>query len=126
MKITAKFIIDYIKSELNKMPQEIRSYGFEPPVPPIQIGDLTVSVQASKYHYCNPQRNYSEDPDIQWVAVEVGYPSKTPPDSFLEFQDGEVYASVPIGLVAEWLSKEYEMTQSRLLEVPDKCERKFE
>ncbi len=60
---------------------------------------LSLSVQASKYHYCSPRDDFGP-----WSQVEVGYPSATceslmpyaeSPDSPME----SVYGYVPIQIV---------------------------
>lgn len=63
----------------------------------------TLSVQASHYHYCAPRDNYGP-----YTAVEVGYPTATPPESWAKYADGEypasVYGYVPVELVREFVA----------------------
>lgn len=70
---------------------------------PIQCDDgFTMSVQASRAHYCAPR-----DSTGPWTAVEVGYPS-TKVEAFMPYIDGgedtnptdTVYGYVPIEIVA--------------------------
>jgi hypothetical protein len=61
---------------------------------------LTMSVQASKSHYCDPQDN--EGP---YRSVEVGYPSVLVPE-LIEYAEGydltgTVYGFVPLELVRQ-------------------------
>lgn len=70
---------------------------------------VSLSIQASKYHYCSPR----EDDAAPWYQVEVGYirdindKPLTPPDSWQEYADGDfpssVYGYVPVELVAEFI-----------------------
>lgn len=64
----------------------------------------SLSVQASRTHYSIPRDNHGP-----YSAVEVGYPSRKPPEAWQEYcEDWEhpkdtVYAYVPIELVAAWI-----------------------
>lgn len=67
----------------------------------------TISVQASRTHYCSPRNNWGP-----YRSVEVGYPSTSPPDSWKEYFEGDwdtddhtasVYAGVPVALVREFI-----------------------
>lgn len=42
----------------------------------------TLSVQASDGHYCSPRNNRGP-----WTAVEVGFPSVKPPDSWQQYAE---------------------------------------
>jgi hypothetical protein len=72
-------------------------------VPQIVCADgFTLSVQASKYHYCSPRDSFGP-----WTSVEVGFPSEKV-DAFMPYCDGDesdptdtVYGWVPMFLVAE-------------------------
>lgn len=64
----------------------------------------SLSVQASRTHYCTPRDNHGP-----YSAVEVGFPSRKPPKAWKEYcEDWEhpkdtVYAYVPIEMVATWI-----------------------
>ncbi len=67
----------------------------------------SLSVQASRTHYCSPREDAGP-----YSKVEVGFPSVAPPDSWAEYFDGDwenedrtgsVYGYVPIELVAEFI-----------------------
>ena len=76
--------------------------------PQIVCVDLTtLSAQTGENLYCTPRDNIGP-----WTHVEVGYPSKSPPDSWAEYFDGDwekddrtncVYGYVPIELVVEFI-----------------------
>ena len=83
------------------------SYGFgsKEIVPQITCKDgTTLSVQASKSHYCSPRDNFGP-----WGAVEVGFPSESPTGRMLECAENPekptetVYGYVPILCVAEFI-----------------------
>lgn len=71
--------------------------------PLVQCADgFTMSVQASKHHYCTPR-----DSAGPWTKVEVGFPT-TKVESFMPYIDGAdsdptdtVYGYVPIRLVVQ-------------------------
>lgn len=63
---------------------------------------FTMSVQASRFHYCSPRDSHGP-----WHAVEVGFPSAKV-EAFMPFIDGQdedptgtVYGYVPIEVVAQ-------------------------
>ena len=72
---------------------------------------VSLSVQASQYHYCWPR----VDGVITYESVEVGYPSVNPPESWIEYYDGEVkgptcskdsvFGYIPVELVDAWIEK---------------------
>ena len=86
---------------------------------------LTLSVQASSFHYCIPREDGAD-----YTHVEVGFPSKFPPRSWDEYEEkpfepslkqrlkrffriGEpdtIYAYIPIEMVDAWISKNNETT----------------
>ena len=74
--------------------------------PRVRCADGAIlSVQASKSHYCLPRDNHGP-----YTAVEVGYPSPAPPESWNEFADstpggrvGGIYSYVPVELVYEFI-----------------------
>lgn len=79
-------------------------------IPPITCRDgFTVSVQASKHHYCSPRSDFGP-----WEDVEVGFPSERPEPWSLwsQFQDSpstndptkDVYARVPMFMVETLLA----------------------
>lgn len=60
---------------------------------------LTLSVQASAFHYCTPRSDKGP-----YSAVEVGFPNKVVPDLVDYAEDpnnltGTVYSNVPVSLV---------------------------
>jgi hypothetical protein len=65
----------------------------------------TISVQASSTHYCTPREDQTP-----WSAVECGYPSVIPPDTWMEYAEewdsptGTVYGYVPVELVREFIA----------------------
>lgn len=70
-------------------------------------GQLDMSVQASREHFCTPQTD--EGP---YTHVEVGFPSLKPPEAWKAFSMrgkydtkpcDDVYGNVPLALVVEWL-----------------------
>lgn len=66
---------------------------------------LTLSVQASRFHYCSPRVN--EGP---YLSVEVGIPSEAI-EELMPYADNpdapteSVYGYVPIGIVVEIINK---------------------
>ena len=76
-----------------------------PVVDAIRCADGTsVSVQASRTHYCSPRNDYGP-----WLEVEVGFPSVKPPSSWKKFADDwkspteTVYVYVPIEYVRRFI-----------------------
>lgn len=72
--------------------------------PAIRCRDgTTLSVQASRYHFCAPRENHGP-----YKAIEVGYPTATPLESWAKYADGEypatVYGYVPVELVREFVA----------------------
>lgn len=71
-------------------------------VPAIKCGNgLTMSVQASEYHYCAPRDSYGP-----WLEVEIGFQSKRVPKLLPYAEEKKrptktVYGWVPLSLVAE-------------------------
>ena len=65
----------------------------------------SLSVQASFGHYCTPRND--EGP---WTAVEVGFPSACPPESWAEYAEDwnnpldTVYGYVPVQMVQHFIS----------------------
>lgn len=71
-------------------------------LPSIKCADgATISVQASRTHYCQPR-----DDSGPWYQVECGFPSVKPQPSLLKYADDEheptetVYGYVPLDVVA--------------------------
>jgi len=80
---------------------------FHPPIPKLTCNDgFQLSVQASKYHYCEPR----EDALPFYSLVEVGYPSEEEPllMPYVEEKSNPlqtVYGYVPSEVVAEVITK---------------------
>lgn len=60
---------------------------------------LTMSVQASEWHYCNPRENVGP-----WRTVEIGYPSEVVDEIMQWVEDrtqplDTVYSQVPVEVV---------------------------
>lgn len=52
--------------------------------PAIRCADgESVSIQASKHHYCTPR----EDGELDYIAIEAGFPSCTPPESWKKYAE---------------------------------------
>ena len=75
--------------------------------PKIECADgTTLSVQASETHYCTPRDNFGP-----YTHVEVGFPSVPPPNSWMQYFDGEadddpcgsVYGNITVELVREFV-----------------------
>jgi hypothetical protein len=73
--------------------------------PPIVCMDgATISVQASKFHFCSPRNN-----DGPYSSVEVGFPTPDFPEGAPwkenpDKPDSEsVFALVPIQVVSDWI-----------------------
>ena len=65
-----------------------KSVRFEP-YKAIKCKDGTsLSVQVGEGLYCSPRNNYGP-----WHLVEVGYPTETPPNSWVEYWEGEWYSN---------------------------------
>lgn len=76
-----------------------------PNLPPIAVPSITcrdgmsLSVQASEYHYCLPRSN-----NATYTHVEVGFPSEAIPEILEYAEDADrptdtVYAFVPVEIV---------------------------
>lgn len=81
--------------------------SFKDSTPRLVLKDgTTVSVQASRYHYCTPR-----DDSGPYTHVECGFPSKVPSDEMLKYAEitdiptKTVYPYVPIEIVAEWINE---------------------
>lgn len=86
-----------LKDEFNN--DKYRADGIRQ-VRPITCADgLTLSVQASRFHYCTPR-----DSAGPWVAVEIGFPSQAV-DEFIPYAEepdmptATVYGYVPVEIV---------------------------
>jgi hypothetical protein len=81
--------MDIVNEFLVKTHKEVessRGYNYIEIRPRIVCEDgFSLSVQASDGHYCNPRHNES----VFYDKVEVGYPSKRPPNTWREYFDGE-------------------------------------
>jgi hypothetical protein len=65
--------------------------------------NTTLSVQASRTHYCTPRNNHGP-----YTHLEVGFPSVIPPDTWAKYADGDypaadVYGYVPVSLIKEFI-----------------------
>jgi len=47
----------------------------------IHFGNVHISIQASKTHYSIPKKDNAD----YYEAIEIGYPSETPPDYIMPF-----------------------------------------
>ena len=69
----------------------------------------TLSVQASKCHYCSPREDYFFDGHtieyFDYTSVEVWCVSVQPPESWSEYgnQDSDPYAYIPVRLVEDFI-----------------------
>jgi hypothetical protein len=71
-------------------------------MPPIECADgLTLSVQASRHHYCMPR---VDDADY-YTEVEIGFPNQYIPELEVFSDGGGVYGYVPVEVVNEILEK---------------------
>lgn len=67
----------------------------------ICVDGTTLSVQASRHHYCSPRDNAGP-----YIKVEVGFPSEEVPLAWKEHEDGEgseIYAYIPLTLVSMYI-----------------------
>ncbi|QVW53939.1 hypothetical protein TaPaz_158 [Acinetobacter phage TaPaz] len=78
--------------------QQVPRFKFNISVDGYKTHEYSLSIQASKHHYCTPQKNCS-----QYTHVEVGFPSFKFSDNFIEeYAEDEsesldtVYGYVPI------------------------------
>jgi hypothetical protein len=88
----------------------------------------SLSVQASKYHYCTPRDDYGP-----YSAVGAGYienakrEAVTPPESWREYGDGEfpssVYGYVPTQLVEEFIAAHGGRADSQNAEISGRGEK---
>ena len=69
---------------------------------------VSLSVQASELHYCEPRFSGN----LKYDCVEVGYPSINPPESWIEYQEDSerdpkdtIYPYIPVGLVEKWINE---------------------
>lgn len=64
-----------------------------------------LSVQASRYHYCNPREDVGP-----YTEVEMGYPSVPPTGELLELAEDQaspcntVYPYVPVALIEDYIA----------------------
>lgn len=67
------------------------------------ISGMTLSIQVGRGLYCTPR-----DPIGPWTHVEIGFPNRKLPSEFEEYKDGtgDVFAYVPIELVAKLISNQ--------------------
>lgn len=80
---------------------------------------VTLSVQASRHHYCTPRND--EGP---YTTVEVGFPSVRPPVSWKPYCEdwkdptNTVYGCVPVALVAHFVKRHGGMTAGEMPAAP--------
>jgi hypothetical protein len=90
---------EYIATEKDKA-----THATLPIAAVVCIDGFTISVQASRHHYCEPREN-----DGPWTHVECGFPSEAVP-TIEDYKDGDdndcesVFAGVPIELVEELIA----------------------
>lgn len=97
-------IIDKLQKHLKDKNYDGRNRDAVPEVsPPIVCNDnFILSVQASRFHYCEPRDNFGP-----YTQVEVMCISGQEIPEFEQYFDGDsVYAFVPIELVAEVIERE--------------------
>jgi hypothetical protein len=82
-----------------------RKNAYEP-IKPIECVDgFTISVQASRVHYCEPREK-----DGPYLSVECGFPSSDVPE-MADYKDGDdydtdsVFVCVPVEIVEAVLAK---------------------
>lgn len=76
----------------------------------------SVSIQAGRHTYCTPRDDYGP-----YTAIEAGFPTERPPDSWFSYMDGDdadptqtVYGYMPIVLVAEFINAHGGMVSGEL------------
>ena len=104
-EMTVTGLIEHISGRI----RVFSKYQFKDNAPRIECADgESLSVQASETHYCSPRQN-----EAMWTEVEVGFPSKEPPETWREYFDGNwdegdrtgsVYGFVPIFLVLDYIN----------------------
>ncbi len=114
MNITRDTLNEMLQTPIN----EVSGYGFKESLPRITTVDgESLSVQAGELLYSNPRENRGP-----WYAVEVGFPSITPPESWKEYFDGDweisggtdsVYAYIPIELVVDFINEHGGINEKR-------------
>lgn len=72
----------------------------------IHFGDVKVSIQASRFHYCTPRTDNAET----YTKLELWFPSKKPPEYIMPYEEPinedpteNIYGYVPINLIAKWI-----------------------
>lgn len=81
------------------------------------LDGASVSVQANQYAYCTPR----DDSGPYW-EVEAGFPSVTPPRSWLVYAEnpenllGTVYGYMPTAMIEEFISTHGGMIEGELPE----------
>lgn len=79
--------------------EKAKTHAILPIAAVVCVDGFTISVQASRNHYCEPREN-----DGPWTHVECGFPSEAVP-TIEDYKDGEsVFAGVPIELVEELIA----------------------
>ena len=71
----------------------------------------TLSVQASKYHYCTPRNNLGP-----YTHVEVGFPTAVVPETWEPYNDGDtgIYPWIPVRLVLDYIHEHGGMVSGAL------------
>ena len=78
--------------------------GMDMRYPAVCADGFTLSIQASKFHYCTPRL----DNQTTYTAVEIGYPDDLAWPDYLEqyVDEGRVVATyVPIALADRWVAE---------------------
>lgn len=82
------------------------THGYRHTLPQVVCSDGTgLSIQAGKLLYSTPRSDTGP-----WTAVEVGFPTVVPPDSWQQYSEnwedptGTIYTYIPLELVAEFIA----------------------
>lgn len=92
--------IQKLQAHLDLPVRKYRGYEIKPQSAAVMCADgSTMSVQASKFHYCTPRNDFGP-----YTYVEVWRCGS--PEQWAEYGDGSVpYAYIPIELVAEEIDR---------------------
>ena len=103
MKMTIEKLREHIKGKLTVIPNmDGSTYKYREPVEWVQCKDgESLSVQAGGMLYSTPREDHAK-----FTHVEVGYPTATVPDSWLEYGDGndEIFGYIPIEMVVDYIN----------------------
>ena len=92
--------------QMNKSFKRYGEYSMKRLSPKVECADgFTMSVQASKSHYCSPRK----DDVPEYESVEIGYPNQAE-ELIFEYAESNgytetVYGFVPVGLVDQVIEK---------------------